>query len=113
MGLVDKLHRKVFDAVQKERVRLLSDDNTLFAWMAKNGVDAKRFAAIYHSYTIDQAKIPQSMQLTASYNFDGVPAVIVDGRYRALNAPGDDHVATLAVVDQLIAMARKDRAARK
>jgi hypothetical protein len=49
------------------------------------------------------------MQLSESHGLDGVPALIVDGHYRA---PGDSEDA-LVLVDQLIDKARKERAGRK
>jgi protein dithiol oxidoreductase (disulfide-forming) len=112
MGLLDKLHEDVFYAVQVDRIRLINDDQVLFDWMAKKGVDARKFADIYNSFAI-QSRVRRSMQLSEAHGLDGVPALIVDGRYKPSSGAGGSYGDTLVVVDQLIDMARKDRAANK
>jgi len=112
MGLLDKLHEDVFYAVQVDRIRLINDDQVLFDWMAKKGVDARKFADIYNSFAI-QSRVRRSMQLSEAHGLDGVPALIVDGRYKPSSGAGASYGDTLVVVDQLIDMARKDRAANK
>lgn len=104
MGLSGKFQQKVFNAVQLERRRLISDDPELFDWVAKQGIDAQKFKAIYNSFAV-HSKVRRSMELCTAYGFDGVPALIVDGRYMAVNT--DNAAETLGVVDQLIDMARK------
>jgi thiol:disulfide interchange protein DsbA len=103
MGLLEKLHGDVFAAIHTERINLF-DEKVLFDWMAKKGVDGKKFADTYSSFAI-QSKLSRSMQLTQTHGLDGVPAMIVDGRYLVANAED-----TLPVVDYLIEQVRKDRA---
>jgi thiol:disulfide interchange protein DsbA len=112
MGLLDKLHDDVFEAVHVDRLRLINDDAVLFDWMAKKGVDARKFADIYNSFAI-QSKVRRSIQLTDAHGLDGVPALIVDGRYKPATGAGGSYDDALVVVDQLIDMARKDHAAKK
>jgi len=111
MGLVDKFHSRIFDAVHQDRqLELISGDSSLFDWIAKQGIDAKKFAAIYNSFAV-QSKLRRSMEQCTAYGFDGVPALIVDGRYMVVNSANNDD--TLAVADQLIDMARKDLRTKK
>ena len=105
--MLDKLHGDVFDAMHKDRVNL-NNEKVMFEWLAKKGVDATKFSEVYNSFAI-QAKVSRAMQLTESHGLDGVPVLIVDGRYRA---PGDGEDA-LVLVDQLIDKARKERMGRK
>jgi len=110
MGLLDRLHEDVFNAVNVERSRVIFDDNVLFDWIAGKGVDRRQFIDVYNSFAV-QSKVRRAMQLTDAHGLDGVPALIVDGRYRAANT--DNNELTLSVVDQLIEMARKDHTAKK
>jgi len=103
MGLGEKLHADMFKAIHNERADLLSDKG-MIAWLGKKGVDTKAFSSTYQSFAV-RSKVLQAMQATQAHGLDGVPALIVDGRYRAIN--GAD---TFAVVDALIDKARKDRA---
>ena len=47
MGLLDKLHAKVFNAMHVERNRLATDD-AVFDFVAKQGVDRQKFIDTYH-----------------------------------------------------------------
>ena len=102
LGLLDKLHEDVFAAIHKDRVNL-NNEKVMLDWLGKKGVDTAKFAEVYHSFAI-ATKISRAMQQSQSYNLDGVPALIVDGRYRAM---GDDQEA-LVTVDQLIAKVRRE-----
>jgi thiol:disulfide interchange protein DsbA len=106
MGLGEKLHGDIFNAIHQEHVDLLSDKG-MIDWLGKKGVDTKTFAATYQSFAI-RSKVLRAMQISQAHGLDGVPAFVVDGRYLAIN--GAD---TLGVVDGLIDKARKDRRAKK
>ena len=112
MGQLDKLHGEIFDAVHIDRVRLISDDKDLFDWLGRKGEDVRQFADLYNSFAV-QSKVRRAMQLTDAHGLDGVPAIIVDGRYRPASGAAGSYDDTLAVVDQLIDMARKDHTAKK
>ncbi|MNC88166.1 hypothetical protein D3C83_39550 [compost metagenome] len=61
----------------------------------------------------------RSIEMTRNYDIPGTPAIIVDGKY--LTAPSMilkpdrtvDYERYFQALDQVIAMARKERAARK
>lgn len=79
MGLVDTLHAKVFRAIHAERQRL-DTDKQIADFIAKQGVDMKKFNDTYNSFGV-QAKVRQAAQLQNDYQIDGVPTIAVDGRY--------------------------------
>lgn len=103
MGLGEKLHGDIFNAIHNERADLLGEKG-MIEWLGKKGVDTKTFSATYQSFAV-RSKVLQAMQVTQAHGLDGVPAIVVDGRYRAINGPE-----TFAVVETLIDRARKDRA---
>lgn len=106
MGFGEKLHGDIFSAVNVQRADVLSDKG-MIDWLGKKGVDTKTFSATYQSFAV-RSKVLRAMQVSQAHGLDGVPALIVDGRYRAINGPE-----TFAVVDALIAKARKDRGGKK
>jgi thiol:disulfide interchange protein DsbA len=108
MNLLDKLHQEVFEAIHVDRINL-ADDKVLVDWMGKKGVDTKKFMDTYNSFAI-QGKVNRAMQLTQSHGLDGVPALIVDGRYKPASGAAGSFEDIFVVVDQLIEMARKERA---
>jgi thiol:disulfide interchange protein DsbA len=107
MNLLDKLHGEAFDAVHIDRLNL-SDDKVLLDWLGKKGVDTRKFSETYGSFAI-QSKVQRAMQLTQAHGIDGVPALIVDGRYKPASGAAGSYEDIFVVVDQLIDKARKDR----
>jgi thiol:disulfide interchange protein DsbA len=113
MGLLDTLHRRVFNAIHADRVRLRTPDD-MAAFLAKNGVDAQTFLGVYQSFGV-QSKAVQARQTAAAYKIDAVPAMGVQGRYytngslaNAGPAAGrpNSNDRMLGVVDALVARVR-------
>ena len=105
MGLLDKLHRPLFEAIHQERLRT-DDTSALNAWLQKQGADAKRFAEVIKSFGV-QSKVRQAQQITVAYRIDGTPAMAVHGRYTVSPEQGGSQRGLLAVVDYLVALTRK------
>jgi thiol:disulfide interchange protein DsbA len=117
MGLVEKLHYEVFAAIHQQRIRL-SDPKVLFDWVAQRGVDRQKFVETYQSFGV-QSRTQRSIDMTQRYDIPGTPAIAVDGRYLlspSLTLKSDhsvDYERFFKVLDQLIALARKERAAKR
>jgi thiol:disulfide interchange protein DsbA len=102
MGLLEKLHRPLFDAIHRDR---LHTDNAaaLSEWLTKNGVDAKKFNETLKSFGI-QSKVRKAAQLTVASKIDGTPAIVVQGHYQV---PASDRM--LDNVNEAINVARKQK----
>ncbi|TAN50844.1 MAG: thiol:disulfide interchange protein DsbA/DsbL [Betaproteobacteria bacterium] len=111
MGVIDKLHRPLFDAIHVDRLRT-DDAKALSAWLQKQGVDAKRFDEVFKSFGV-QSKVRQAQQLTVAYRIDGTPAMAVHGRYTVSPEQGGSQRGVLSVVDYLVELTRKGAPARK
>ena len=117
MGIVDKIHYDVFVAIHEQKLRL-SDQAVLFDWVAKHGIDRQKFTDTYNSFGV-RNRGSRSAEMTRNYDIPGTPAIIVDGKY--LTAPSMilkpdrsvDFERYFQALDQVIAMARKERAAGK
>ena len=108
MGLAERLHSKVFDAIHKENINLTTA-KTRDEWLARNGVDVAKFTEMEKSFSIS-SKLQRARQLTSAYKVDGVPRIFVNGKYyTAPEFAGPQR--TFAVVNELIAMARKENPA--
>lgn len=79
LGLVDTMQQKVFDAVHRERLRFDTPDE-IAAFFARNGVDAKKFMGVYSSFG-NGVKVTQANQLFQATGADGVPTIMVQGRF--------------------------------
>ena len=107
MGLLDKLHRPLFDAIHKDR---LQTDNqaALSEWLQKHGVDPKKFIDTMKSFGV-QSKTRRATQQTVAYKIDGTPAMAVQGRYTVSADQGKSQQGMLQAVDQVVAMVRKQK----
>ena len=107
MGVEHKVPNAVFEAIQKQGKRLTKPDE-MADFVATQGVDKDKFLATFNSFAI-QGQIKQAKELAQKYGVQGVPTLIVNGKYRFdLGSTGGPE-ATLNVADQLIA---KERAAK-
>jgi thiol:disulfide interchange protein DsbA len=116
MGLVDKLHYDLFSAIHERRTLeikgLLRDQKPLFDWVAKQGVDRQKFVDVFNSFGV-RSRTNRSMELTGNYHVTSTPTLVVDGRYLTTPAMAGSYERYFQVLDQVIAMARKERAAKK
>jgi thiol:disulfide interchange protein DsbA len=118
MGLLDQYHDKVFSAMHVERLRLANDEQ-VFDWAAKAGIDRARFVDTYRSFGV-QAKLRRAGQMVEDYRVNYWPLVAIDGRFitspsqanegvtEARTETGQQQVA-LQVMDYLVAKAKADR----
>ncbi len=107
LNQVDLVHEKIFTALHKEHIDLTSED-TLFDWMAKQGINRQKFIDTYHSFTV-QSKVQRGDQKAMSYGVDAVPTVIVDGKYRTEPSMTGSNTALFPVLDDLIQLATREK----
>ena len=117
MGLVDKLHYDFFIAIHEQRPALetkglLRDPTPLFDWVAKQGVDRQKFVEVYNSFGV-RSRTNRSMELAGNYQVTSTPTLVVDGKYLLTPAMAGSYERFFQLLDQVIAMARKERAAKK
>ena len=107
MGLVDKLHRPLFDAIHRDKLR--TDDQAAMAkWLQEQGVDPKKFNEALKSFGV-QSKARRALQLTSAYKIDGTPQMAVNGRYTVSTEQGRTFEGMLKNVSSLIEVARKNK----
>lgn len=121
MGLEGKLHYELFSAIHEQRSLelkgLLRDQKPLFDWVAKQGVDRQQFVDVYNSFGV-RSRTSRSSEMTENYQIPGTPALVIDGKYLIMlsNAmkpdKSVDYERFTRLLDQMIAMARKERAGK-
>jgi protein dithiol oxidoreductase (disulfide-forming) len=101
MGQVDKLHGKVFSAIHEGHQNLMSADAAA-DWAAKQGLDRGKFTEIFNSFGI-QSKLSAGNAKAQSFAIDGVPSLIVDGKFKTSPSIAGGNEPALKVLDELIA----------
>ncbi|HEX4858788.1 MAG TPA: thiol:disulfide interchange protein DsbA/DsbL [Usitatibacteraceae bacterium] len=79
MGVLDKLHQKIFDAANVENV-MLGHQPTLLKWLEKQGVKAADYEQTLRSFSV-QTKIRRATQMNSDYKIHSTPSLVVDGRW--------------------------------
>jgi thiol:disulfide interchange protein DsbA len=80
LGVLDKVHDDLYDAIQNKKETLESEAD-LAKFFASHGVKEEDFHKAYKSFAVD-AKMRQAEALAPSYGIDGTPALVVNGKYR-------------------------------
>ncbi len=107
MGLIDKLHAKVFAAIHVEKLALNKGEQ-IGDWVAKQGVDKDKFMEQYNSFSVS-SKASKATQLQNTYRVEGVPALGVAGRFYTDGTLSKNMARGLEVVDFLVAEVRAGR----
>lgn len=100
LGVQDKLHGKLFDAVHRDKIEVRKLD-IAEDWFAKQGVDKARFDQAFNSFGVATAT-NQAEAVTKAYRVDGVPTVVVNGKYKTSVSDAGGEPQLLTLLDQLI-----------
>lgn len=104
MGLLDKLHKPVFDAMMRDKQNL-ADEKLLTPFLKAQGVDANAFLQTSKSFGM-ASQVSRAAKMTRDYQIEGTPTFVVAGRYATMAA---EPTRLLQVVDELIAKAKNGR----
>ena len=105
LGVLDKINIPLFDALHKEG-RKIGTAEEVGQFFAEKGVSAEEFKKAYSSFDVD-TKTRRAITLTREYGISGVPALIVNGKYRSGAQEAGDLATLLKVVDYLAAKEHK------
>jgi len=108
MGLLEKVHPKVFAAIHVEKLNLAKGE-AITEWVGKNGVDTAKFLVQYNSFDV-VTKAQKATQLQNAFKVEGVPALGVAGRFYTDGTMAHSMERALLVVQSLLDDIRKKRA---
>lgn len=101
---VNDMQRKVFTALHAEKLRLNTQE-AMVAWVAKQGMDPKKFMDAYTSFAVS-TKVSKAKQLSTAYKIDGVPSLGVAGRFYTDGTLAKGMTRALKIVEQLASEAK-------
>ena len=107
LGILDKAHQPLFNALNLEKKRL-DTESDLADFFVGLGVDREKFLKTYKSFGVT-SQVKQASARARSYKITGTPEVIVDGKYRISSKMAGDQINMLKVADYLIAKIRAER----
>ena len=104
MAVEPKVHAAVFEAIQKGGKKLASPDE-MAEFLATQGVDKDTFLKTYNSFGV-KGQVANAKRLGMAYQISGVPALVVNGKYRFDIGSAGGPEQALDVAEQLIAKER-------
>ena len=107
MKVEHKVHDAVFRAIHKEG-RKLATPEEMADFLVTQGIDRDAFLKAYNSFGV-KSQMEKAKKLAMAYQINGVPVMIVNGKYRFDISSSGGPEQTLQVADHLIA---KERAAK-
>jgi thiol:disulfide interchange protein DsbA len=107
LGKGDTLHEKVMYAMHKENKRLLTESE-IADWAAAQGIDRNTFLATYRSFAVT-SKARAARQLADAYRIDGVPTIVMQGKYVTSPSIAGTKAKAIGVMDFLEEKIRKDK----
>ena len=100
MGLGEKYHSAIFDAIIKDKKDIYSEGD-MIDFLVSSGVNEKDFKAAYNAFSID-SQVRKAIKKVKGYAIEGVPAIGVNGKYLVSGKSAGTYENMLRVVDSLI-----------
>ncbi|GDX84160.1 thiol:disulfide interchange protein DsbA [Methylococcaceae bacterium] len=100
LGVIDNVHGDFFDAIQTKKEHLETEEQ-LTNFFVAHGVSAADFKAAYGSFLVD-TRVRQAASLAAKYGVSGVPAIVINGKYKTSGPVAGSHEKMIEVMNRLI-----------
>ena len=101
LGAQEKFTLAMFDAIHVRKQKI-SDENVVVTIAEGAGIDGAEFRKALNSFDVNM-KVNRARNVTKNYGIDGVPAVVVNGKYRTSPSQTGSREGLVKVIDQLIA----------
>lgn len=113
LGMGEKLHSALFDAIHKQRTLNPTDEKAAIEWVAlKSGQDKVKVEQAFNSFATKTA-LNRAAQLFRASGATGVPSLVIDGQYITSGTMAGGNEAALKTADFIIENVRKDKASAK
>ena len=111
LGVGEKLHTPLFEAIHKSKTLNPTDETAAIAWVTQqSGLDKLKVEQAFKSFSTN-TNLNRAAQIFRTSGATGVPTLVIDGKYitSATQAGGNEQA--LKVADYIIGNVRTDKAA--
>ena len=113
LGVAEKLHTPMFDAIHKQKTLNPTDEKAAIDWVTKqSGLDKLKVEQAFKSFTINTSLNRAAITFRNS-GATGVPSLVIDGKYITSSTMNGGNEQALKTADYIIDNVRKDKAAKK
>lgn len=79
LGVLDKSHNAFFDALHRDKKELFTPEK-IAQFFTQFGVKEDDFLSMFKGFKVDQL-VRRAAKLTRDYGIEGVPSIVVNGKY--------------------------------
>lgn len=105
LGIQDTFFPAMFEAIHKEKKNMRKPKD-IGKLVTKLGLDGDKFIATMKSFGVE-TRLRRSMQLAQGSGITGVPAIIVNGKYRINSGSAGSHEGMIAAINSTVATEKK------
>jgi protein dithiol oxidoreductase (disulfide-forming) len=110
LGVSEKLHTALFDAVHKTKTLNPGDEAAAIAWVtAQSGLDKLKVEQAFKSFSVN-TNLTRAAQIFRASGATGVPSLVIDGKYITSGSQAGGNEQALKVADYIISNVRADKA---
>ena len=111
LGVAEKLHTPLFDAINKSKTLNPTDEKAAIAWVTQqSGMDKLKVEQAFKSFTIN-TNLNRAAQIFRASGATGVPSLVIDGKYITSSTMAGGNEQALKTADYIIGNVRADKAA--
>jgi thiol:disulfide interchange protein DsbA len=110
LGLLDKLHSPLFDAIHKQKSLNPTDEKAAIEWVTKqSGLDKIKVEDAYNSFSTN-ANIKRAANVFRASGATGVPSLVINGQFITSSTMAGNNDLALKTADYIISNIRADKA---
>ena len=111
MGVLDKTHQALFDALHRDHLPYNDLQSLATGFYANQGVNPANFLSTASSFVVDN-QIAHGNQLVRDYGVSATPTLIVNGKYR-VEMNSDKHIGPAEAMEIVLQLVKQESAAKK
>jgi protein dithiol oxidoreductase (disulfide-forming) len=109
LGVAEKLHTPLFDAVHKSKNLNPTDEKAIIDWVTlQSKMDKAKVESAFKSFTIN-TNLNRAAQIFRASGATGVPSLVIDGKYITSSTMNGGNEQALKVADYIIENVRVDK----
>ncbi len=109
LGITEKLHSKLFNAIHKEKSLNPTNQKAALDWLVANsGMDRSKVEEAFNSFTVN-TNMKRAAQIFRSSGATGVPSLVIDGKYITSGTMAGGNAQALQVTNYIVNNIRESK----
>jgi thiol:disulfide interchange protein DsbA len=110
LGVLEKLHAPLFEAIHKQKALNPTDEKAAIDWVTKQaGLDKKKVEAAFGSFSMN-TNLNRAANFFKASGATGVPSLVINGQFITSSTMAGNNNAALNTADYIINNIRADKA---